>query len=104
MLHAGRVPTSEIDGLLARAATTSGPPLGGTAHLHCTDVEGEWLLTDGEEGTLLLRRAHAKGDVAARGPAAALLALLAGEGHEGVEVFGDGAVLDRLVERTAPTS
>ncbi len=41
-----------------------GAPVGGTVHLHCTDVDGEWLVT--EDG---FTREHAKGDAAVRGPA-----------------------------------
>ena len=44
----------------------------GSLHLHCTDVDGEWLVrvVDGE---YVIERAHAKGDAALRGPAEALL-------------------------------
>jgi len=44
----------------------------GSLHLHCTDVEGEWLVqvVDGE---YVLERAHVKGEAALRGPAEALL-------------------------------
>jgi len=43
----------------------------GSLHLHCTDTNGEWLISleDGFE----LVRAHAKGAAALRGPAEALL-------------------------------
>ena len=43
----------------------------GSLHLHCTDAQGEWLvsLDDGFE----LVRAHAKGAAALRGPAEAIL-------------------------------
>lgn len=41
-------------------------------HVHCTDVDGEWLVwnANGEYG---MRRAHEKGDAALRGPAEAIL-------------------------------
>ena len=45
---------------------------GATIHLHCTDVDGEWLLTGTAEGARVTRE-HAKGDVAARGSASDLL-------------------------------
>ena len=38
----------------------------GTVHLHCTDVDGEWLLTR-RDGEVTVTAEHAKGDVAARG-------------------------------------
>jgi predicted lipid carrier protein YhbT len=66
----------------------------GTLHVHCTDVEGEWLVTPVESGVDVLR-AHAKGDAALRGPAADLLLRLHGRG-EGGEVMGDPGVLDRF--------
>ena len=27
-------------------------PVGGSTHLHCTDVHGEWLVVDGEHGAM----------------------------------------------------
>ena len=45
--------------------------LEGTLHLHCTDVDGEWVL-DFREGTVDVRREHAKADAALRGPASDL--------------------------------
>ena len=36
---------------------------GGTFHLHCGDVEGEWTLAVGASG-LVVERGHAKGDAA----------------------------------------
>jgi uncharacterized protein (TIGR03083 family) len=69
----------------------------GSLHLHCTDVEGEWVLRpDGE--ALQLERVHAKGDVAVRGPASDLFLLTWGRAPaSSVEVLGDGAVLDRFL-------
>jgi uncharacterized protein (TIGR03083 family) len=43
----------------------------GSLHLHCTDTEGEWLVS--LDGGFELVRAHAKGAAALRGPAEALL-------------------------------
>jgi uncharacterized protein (TIGR03083 family) len=79
-------------------------PVGGTVHLHCTDVEGEWLVEETDpRGPLAFRREHAKGDVAVRAPAAGLLLLLWGRRRldelEGAEVFGDADVAERLVAR-----
>ena len=71
--------------------------LGGTVHLHCTDVEGEWLITPADDG-IVVTREHAKGDVAARGRAEDLLLLLWGRRDaSAVEVFGDADLLDRFV-------
>jgi uncharacterized protein (TIGR03083 family) len=72
--------------------------LTGTVHFHCTDGDGEWLvrLGDGVEVT----REHAKGDVAARGPASDLLLVLSGRRPAAsVEVFGDAGLLDSFLER-----
>jgi uncharacterized protein (TIGR03083 family) len=71
---------------------------GETIHLHCTDVDGEWLLRLDPDG-LAVTREHAKGDVAARGTASDLELLLCGRiPPERVEVFGDAALLTRWQE------
>jgi uncharacterized protein (TIGR03083 family) len=71
---------------------------GESVHLHRTDGDGEWLVRltpDGPE----VDRAHAKGDVAARGTSSDLLLAMRGRtGTEALEVFGDPAVLDRFIE------
>lgn len=67
----------------------------GTVHLHATDAEGEWLLTRTPAG-LEIERTHAKGDVAARGPASDLLLMMwnrLSPDTESIEVFGDGDLL-----------
>lgn len=74
---------------------------GETVHLHCTDTAdgelGEWLLTLRPDGPGL-ERVHAKGDVAARGAASDLDLFVAGRvGVDALEVFGDGALLERVV-------
>jgi uncharacterized protein (TIGR03083 family) len=67
---------------------------GETMHVHCTDVEGEWLVGLGTDG-LTVTREHAKGDVAVRGGAGDLfLVLLGRKPPAAVEVLGDAAVLD----------
>jgi uncharacterized protein (TIGR03083 family) len=69
---------------------------GATIHLHATDVPGEWTFTQGPEGTVTWERGHAKGDAAVRAPAANLLLMLYGRRPaEGLEVFGDRALLER---------
>jgi uncharacterized protein (TIGR03083 family) len=77
---------------------------GETIHLHATDPDidevggGEWLLTLGPDA-LAVERAHAKGDVAVRGPASDLFLLLWNRvGTDGLQVFGDAGLLDRWRE------
>lgn len=71
---------------------------GETIHLHATDTPGEWLVQLGPDGWSV-RAEHAKGDVALRGPAVALLlALLGRRGTAELEVFGDAAVFTRFVD------
>ncbi len=69
---------------------------GETVHLHATDIDsGEWLLTYQPE-EVSWERAHAKGDVAARGPISDLLLLVWGRiPPSRLEVFGDATLLDR---------
>ncbi len=73
---------------------------GETVHLHCTDTregEGEWLVTLTPDGPRI-EATHAKGDVAARGTASDLELVLWGRGDvAGLEVFGDAALLERLL-------
>jgi uncharacterized protein (TIGR03083 family) len=70
-----------------------------TIHLHCTDVDGEWLVRRSPDG-LDIERAHAKGDVAARGTASDLDLYLWGRiPVEALELFGDPGLLEAL--RTA---
>jgi uncharacterized protein (TIGR03083 family) len=73
----------------------------GTIHLHATDGEGEWLLAlDGSDAQV--SRGHAKGDVAVRGTASDLLLMLWRRvPPDQLEVFGDGAVLDRFLAAVA---
>jgi hypothetical protein len=85
------------------AAAHEGEPVGGSVHLHATDAEGgEWQVTpDGR--ALVVRREHAKGDAAVRASASDLLLLLWRRKRPtdaGVEVFGDEAVLARLLAHT----
>jgi uncharacterized protein (TIGR03083 family) len=76
-------------------------PVGGSVHLHCTDVHGEWFVVDGEHGSMLTTREHRKGDCAIRGGAAdLLLALWRRAPLSTVEVIGDGELAARFVART----
>jgi uncharacterized protein (TIGR03083 family) len=68
---------------------------GETLHLHATDAEGEWLVRFGADAVTVTRE-HAKGDVAARGPASDLLLFLWGRVRpDDLEVFGDTELLAR---------
>jgi uncharacterized protein (TIGR03083 family) len=75
-----------------------GIDIGGSVHVHCTDVEGEWTLRT-DDGVYRIERGHAKGDVAVRGPAADLLLVvyqrLALADAPAAEAFGDVEILHR---------
>lgn len=76
------------------------PPVGGSVHLHCTDVEGEWTLRpkDGDDEPFTVTREHAKGDCALRGSANDLLmALWRRAPLSTVDVVGDAAVAARFI-------
>ncbi len=63
-------------------------------HVHCTDVDGEWLVW-GEDGGLRLVAEHRKGDAALRASAATVLLVLMGRGDRGeLDIVGDTAVAD----------
>ena len=73
---------------------------GETVHFHCTDTDegapGEWLITLTADGPVIAP-VHAKGDVAARGPASDLELFLWGrKDASALEVFGDAALLERV--------
>ena len=71
------------------------PTDGSTVHLHCTDVEGEWLVRFAADGPEV-ERAHAKGDVAVRGPAEQLDLLLWNRvAPSAVELLGDAGAYER---------
>jgi uncharacterized protein (TIGR03083 family) len=80
--------------------------LSGTIHLHCTDVEGEWLVRLGPAGdgsgrtTVEVTTEHAKGDVAVRGRASDLYLTLWGRpitGEGDLQIFGDDDLFTELV-------
>jgi uncharacterized protein (TIGR03083 family) len=88
-----------IDELLGMRAKL-GKGTGETIHLHCTDDAlsegGEWLIRLLPEGAEI-ERAHAKGDVAARGTASELDLFVWGRvPATTLEVFGDAALLGRF--------
>jgi hypothetical protein len=83
-----------VDGL----AAVLGAHLEGSVHLHCTDVEGEWLVVPGANGVLTVTREHAKGACALRGTAEALLLALWGRtGLDTIDVIGDGHLARQCV-------
>ena len=69
----------------------------GSLHVHCTDVDGEWLMSSDADGAYRMVREHQKGDAALRGPAEAILLRLwgrAGDRAAELSPVGDAAVLD----------
>jgi uncharacterized protein (TIGR03083 family) len=72
---------------------------GATMHVHCTDVEGEWLVRFTPDGAVTTAE-HAKGDLAVRGSASDLYLLLWNRTRisSAVEAFGDTSLLDRWAE------
>jgi len=88
-----------IDEFLEHMVNNSadGATLGGTVHIHCTDVSGEWLVTPTPDG-LVTTPEHAKGDAAIRGTASDLnLVMWRRTPLSAVEVIGDRAVAEQLV-------
>jgi uncharacterized protein (TIGR03083 family) len=90
------------------AQIEGGVETGGTVHVHCTDVAGEWTFA-ARGATFEVTSGHGKADVALRGPASELLLVLWGRRSldeavalGGVEVFGDRAVADRLLVHGMP--
>jgi uncharacterized protein (TIGR03083 family) len=74
------------------------PAPGGSVHLHCGDVPGEWTVRMNAEGTYDIERAHAKGDCAIRGSASdILLALWRRRPASTVDVVGDADVAARFL-------
>ena len=77
------------------------PIVGGSVHVHCTDVEGEWLLTPGDGLEMVVTREHKKGAVALRGTASDLLLVLWRRlPIDIVEVIGDSSVAERFLLRS----
>jgi uncharacterized protein (TIGR03083 family) len=75
---------------------------GETLHLHCTDTDGEWMITLEPDG-FRVEHAHGKGDVAVRGAAGELLLLMYNRRvvDDGFQVFGDRALLERWLADAA---
>ena len=82
--------------MLPAIAPLKNPGMQGSYHLHCTDVDGEWL-TVFADGAATTTREHAKGDLAVRGPASSLFLWAWNRvpvGEQGLESFGDPALLE----------
>lgn len=71
---------------------------GGSVHLHCGDVAGEWTVRMDADGRYEIERAHAKGDCAIRGSASdILLALWRRRPASTVDIVGDADVAARFL-------
>jgi len=83
-------------------ALADAPAVGGSVHLHCTDVDGEWMIRPGDDGGGVVTREHAKGDSALRGTASDLLLVLwRRRDLTRVDVIGDAAAAARFVAHTS---
>ena len=77
-------------------------PLGGSVHIHCIDVDGEWLIVPSESSDVVVTREHAKGDCAIRGSASQLLlGLWRRIPMSSLEVIGSTDVAAQFLNRTA---
>jgi uncharacterized protein (TIGR03083 family) len=75
--------------------------VGGSVHVHCTDVAGEWTILEGADDFVVTRE-HAKGDAAIRGSASDVLSVLWRRAPlSAVEVLGDADVAARFVAASA---
>ena len=84
------------------SADDSAEAVGGSVHLHCTDVPGEWTVRPQDDGAFAVAREHAKGDAAMRGAASDLLLVLwRRRPLDTVDTIGDAAVAARLVAHPA---
>lgn len=85
--------------MMLRYPMPDSPVLAGSVHIHCTDVDGEWLVVpNGDQ--LMITREHAKGSCAIRGSAHDLLMVLWRRCElADVEVIGDAAVAVQFVAR-----
>jgi uncharacterized protein (TIGR03083 family) len=94
----------------ARRVAEGAATVGGTVHLHCTDLDdpvsdgaddrsaavGEWMVTRLDESGIEFTREHAKGDAAIRGRAHDLLLWLWRRDAGPVEILGDAALAARF--------
>ncbi len=74
--------------------------VGGSVHLHCGDVPGEWTVGETDDGFVVVRE-HSKGDCAIRGAASdILLALWRRVPLSTCDVVGDADVAARFIAHT----
>jgi uncharacterized protein (TIGR03083 family) len=74
--------------------------VGGSVHVHCGDVPGEWTVRESDEGFTMVRE-HSKGDCAIRGTASdILLALWRRVPLSACDVVGDAEVAARFIAHT----
>lgn len=79
-----------------QSGTEDGDP---SAHVHCTDVPGEWTVR-AASGEYAVTREHAKGDIAMRGAASdLLLALWNRVPLSAIDLIGDQATAERFLSR-----
>ena len=77
-------------------------PLIGSVHIHCTDVDGEWLIVPTDTSDVVVTREHSKGDCAIRGSASSLLlGLWRRIPMSSLEVIGSADVAAQFLNRTA---
>jgi uncharacterized protein (TIGR03083 family) len=77
-------------------------PVGGSVHLHCGDVAGEWTVRPTDDGKFNVAREHSKGDCAIRGRASdILLALWRRAPLAACDVVGDVEIAARFVASTS---
>jgi uncharacterized protein (TIGR03083 family) len=75
--------------------------LSGSVHIHCTDVDGEWLIVPKGTSDVVVTREHAKGDCAIRGSAQnVLLALWRRIPMSSLEIIGNADVAAQFLNRT----
>lgn len=85
--------------LFAHRRSDGAADVGGSVHVHCADVAGEWTLRpDPSTGTFAVTREHAKGDCAIRGGASdILLGLWRRLPLTALDIVGDADVAARFV-------
>jgi uncharacterized protein (TIGR03083 family) len=75
---------------------------GATIHLHATDADGEWTITQGPAREVSSAPGHTKGDAAVQGTASDLLLMMYGRRSPGaLTVYGDHDLLTRWLARAA---
>ena len=89
--------STSIDDFLHTILNTGEGDVGGSVHIHCTDVAGEWTILESDSG-FVVSREHAKGDCAIRGAALDILAVITRQASLlSVDVVGDADVAARFV-------